>query len=682
MGIILLDIEKERDNSSQGASSGGFFFGRLFEGMIRNMKDLPITFKTQIVILIVSLLLLASISLLYSDFDEDGINNVQEMRLDTDIFEKDTSGDGIEDGEAHRYMIDPSKSYPSYFVSIFDKLKTIDEKTTKQFALTILKDDEVSIEEIEFFDEYMLFRQNYPSYFINVSEAIFVDYEISDYEIGFLEDLNKLTSEMEKKNDVIPSRYLNDSRLSKREARYVSYLMDHNAIKNPILSVGGRLSSNELIYIEMLNDNPNNIRAQILQYSYHKDGIIDWRESWNIKDPDKDGLITIKEEEIGTDFNKSDTDEDGLCDGDEFLAYHTDPLSQDTDEDRLSDEEEIMSYYTNPLEKDSDGDNLIDGEEVLDYNSDPNEKDIDLYRIKVNLTQRDGSIDDREREYLRLLASDRLNISKQILDYGPHIDGILTEEELENSRDRDSDGVIKIVEEKIGTDPDNSDTDRDGLLDGWEIYSFQRKGFKPVPLVEYGANPLHKDIFIEVIGEEKMSENTKKTIISTFANAPVSNPDGDDGITLHIDDDTPGFSLGGENAKISEYDQNKVGNEHPRYGLFYFCKVTELDGWGGYGDVPGYNFMIDSDFINRGEYFFHEIGHNILGWIDEENRIDIDDTIHSKYPGYAMYSAPTKVNYHPTTWNQIERDGIEGLPRLKEKFDWKRIEWGVSYGSE
>lgn len=57
-------------------------------------------------------------------------------------------------------------------------------------------------------------------------------------------------------------------------------------------------------------------------------------------DSDNDGLLNIKEIEIGTEPLNADTDDDGLEDGREISIYKTDPLKEDTDEDGLSDGDE------------------------------------------------------------------------------------------------------------------------------------------------------------------------------------------------------------------------------------------------------------------------------------------------------------------------------------------------------
>lgn len=65
-------------------------------------------------------------------------------------------------------------------------------------------------------------------------------------------------------------------------------------------------------------------------------------------DNDQDGLTNDQELQLGTEPNKSDTDGDGLSDGDEVLKYGTNPLSKDTDGDGYTDAEEVKNGY-NPL---------------------------------------------------------------------------------------------------------------------------------------------------------------------------------------------------------------------------------------------------------------------------------------------------------------------------------------------
>ncbi len=89
------------------------------------------------------------------------------------------------------------------------------------------------------------------------------------------------------------------------------------------------------------------------------------------------------------------------------------------------------------------------------------------------------------------------------------------------------------------------DTDEDGLLDLWEQagIDLNKDGEVDLDLPALGADPMHKDIFVEVDFMETRDPdpNALSDVILAFANAPVSNPDGSDGINLHIevDDQVP-----------------------------------------------------------------------------------------------------------------------------------------------
>lgn len=122
-----------------------------------------------------------------------------------------------------------------------------------------------------------------------------------------------------------------------------------------------------------------------------------------------------------------------------------------------------------------------------------------------------------------------------------------------------------------------ADTDGDGLFDDWETdgYDANGDGIVDLDLPAMGADPMHKDLFLQVDwmpgrraarcrflqycertdDPQLPSTDALAEVGDAFARAPVSNPDREDGIKLHIDAGrlTPdrygvpeGFRQGGE----------------------------------------------------------------------------------------------------------------------------------------
>ncbi len=121
----------------------------------------------------------------------------------------------------------------------------------------------------------------------------------------------------------------------------------------------------------------------------------------------------------------------------------------DTDADGLSDISEA-TLGTNPAKKDTDGDGLIDGKEVNVFLTDPLNRDTD-----------GGG------------KQDKLEIAENRDPLDPSDDsGVVP--------DSDQDGLSNALEASLGTDPDNWDTDGEGLGDGVEI-------------IQHGTNPLDRN---------------------------------------------------------------------------------------------------------------------------------------------------------------------------------------------
>ena len=119
-------------------------------------------------------------------------------------------------------------------------------------------------------------------------------------------------------------------------------------------------------------------------------------------------------------------------------------------------------------------------------------------------------------------------------------------------RDNDHDGIGYGLERELGTcDLKNaqphcagvfnpSDTDRDGLEDGVEVFGVE-DGNLAFP--SWGANPLHKDLFVEAdwtneFNATPLNQERIRRLQFHLSHGPaahVDNPDGIDGIALHVD---------------------------------------------------------------------------------------------------------------------------------------------------
>ena len=109
--------------------------------------------------------------------------------------------------------------------------------------------------------------------------------------------------------------------------------------------------------------------------------------------------------------------------------------------------------------------------------------------------------------------------------------------QLSGNGDSDRAGLNMRIVSSAGPDSDG-----DGLLDSWETSGFDAdgNGTIDVNLPAMGANPRHKDLFVELdtANGRTLGREDIKAMKDTFAAAPRTNPDGVNGITLHVDTGT------------------------------------------------------------------------------------------------------------------------------------------------
>jgi hypothetical protein len=242
----------------------------------------------------------------------------------------------------------------------------------------------------------------------------------------------------------------------------------------------------------------------------------------------------------------------------------------------------------------------------------------------------------------------------------------------DRATDADADGLGDRLEGKIGTCAnarasapgvscaaisDTRDTDGDGLWDLWEVsgkYAFVNNAWEIVPLPAWGADPRHKDIFIEVDFRrltqqdningvaQHMLPAVARQMAATYADQAttdpamrtahaqdVGNPDGEPGISLHLDTGVPpetpadatiygdwgGYSaVNAVSDGIGGFRPQTPGEAMPnnlaeaRRGLFhYVLGYTSGGGACGVGIACGFNFFSSTNSS-------HEFGHTL--WLD------------------------------------------------------------------
>ncbi len=188
----------------------------------------------------------------------------------------------------------------------------------------------------------------------------------------------------------------------------------------------------------------------------------------------------------GLAFAAADADGDGLSD-DEEATLGTDPQDPDSDDDGLSDGAEVNTHQTNPLDADTDDGGVNDGVEV-GLGTDP------------------------------LVPADDTAVVPNPND------------------DPDADGLTNAQEQQHGTNPNNPDTDGDGLTDGAEVNEHHTDPTKPDTdaggvddgsEVDNGTDPL--DPSDDVVRDDDTKNNCarfngKKTLICHYPPGNGGNP--------------------------------------------------------------------------------------------------------------------------------------------------------------
>jgi len=451
-------------------------------------------------------------------------------------------------------------------------------------------------------------------------------------------------------------------------------------------------------------------------------------------DLDGDGLSNITELQYGASMFDSDTDGDGLSDGLEVNTYGTKLLVSDTDNDGLNDGAEVNTYGTEPLVKDSDNDGLDDGTEVLG-----NRQVFEL----TSSTWSDGgyswTLEHKVWDGTRYWAYyswqgdswtwpyDRENVlmdnsftyaTSDPSSIDTDGDGLNDKREYEigtnpRSKDTDNDGLDDIAEftayktipqfydtdgdllgdgEEINmytTNPLNWDSDNDHLSDGIEAKGYDVDGDNKIDVdfPAYGANPLVKDIFVEI---DRMPPG--KTL-GSYAKGKLVEVFAEHGIVLHLDQgELGGGSETRERVNIiydnkdgpwnDLYDFSREYFTASRVGVFYWCLITtsELRLRSG-EEVGGLNFGDRFTVAGTwtwdgglGSAFMHELGHGLGLNCEDFDGIDSDKYSFSEYRSVMNYNNPSLTTYGGEFFNYSEGPPFNDWEHIN--FEWL---WGRNY---
>jgi outer membrane protein OmpA-like peptidoglycan-associated protein len=170
-------------------------------------------------------------------------------------------------------------------------------------------------------------------------------------------------------------------------------------------------------------------------------------------DDDEDGLTNDEEERVGSRTDDADTDDDGVLDGDEHN------WSLDTDGDGL----------INVFDPDSDNDTLTDGTE-RGVSAQERHPDTNVAAGNFN-----PDLDDDTTTFQLVRDTDRGGVPDGNEDTNKNgrvdngeIDPRNGADDATPPADDDGDGLTNDEEDLIGSQPDDADSDDDGVLDGAE----------------------------------------------------------------------------------------------------------------------------------------------------------------------------------------------------------------------
>lgn len=232
-----------------------------------------------------------------------------------------------------------------------------------------------------------------------------------------------------------------------------------------------------------------------------------------------------------------------------------------------------------------------------------------------------------------------------------------------------------------------ADTDRDGLSDSAETFGID-DGTSPQFLPRWGANPRHKDVFVEV---DYWSDFATPPVVGAdavaaqayFTGGPAAdlqNPDAVAGVNLHLDIGTNPVdpaqaalfgSWGGANQVPTGADYRTIADTQRsavRSGVFHYALATT--GGGGQGVLAGdrFGWAVAAGNRNVGA-FVHELGHNLAlqhhghdAWGAVNCKPNYDSIMNYAFPGTGFSVTPSAFVLNPSAVSESQGFAPEATP--------------------
>lgn len=610
--------------------------------------------RTKIVTFFIISLIIISVSLsifLFIDYNNDGMNNYENIQHGTDIFSSDTTGDGLTDyEEIFEYGTDPTTTDTTG-----DGLSDYDE--VHEYGTDPTTTDTTG-DGLSDYDEIHKYGTD-PSTEDTTGDGL------SDYDEIYEYGTDPTTTDT------------NNDGLS--DAKNI----EHGADPLSSDTTGDGLSDYDEVRVYGTDPTTTDTSGDGLS---DYDEVHEYGTDPTTTDTTGDGLTDYEEiYEYGTDPTTTDTTGDGLSDYNEVHEYGTDPTTTDTTEDGLTDYEEINEYGTDPTTTDTTGDELSDYKQIhseydykptVDDTNDDGVPDVVNYEYGAIPTTQ-YTVDKVEGSGDSLFSSDLYQDRPSLLnDTELYTEfGVLLSEDyniFENQEIADRFDFIH-TEKPVDSSDEQPRTFNDDTNDGFSN-----------ELIEQNNNLTNdkKNILIHVEANDD-EELPVSALINThlaFLNSPVEYDHSDEtgiNIQFYVSDNTANIESNTEGISTNDVLDNADSIYTNGYGYHYMLLKENVQNRNGFvvyyiGEekYEGGVTKTDRDTPKEmGSTFMHEIGHMVSLYEFEVERAF--DGIDSHEYSFEEYPSVMNYNYNCDGFNL---DQCYTFSDSGEFNDWEHIQ--------